>query len=353
MESRLDYLPDSLPSDLVNNSKALINQLYVTYENRPILVKIDSIVSKLNRQEQLAQLTERETDQLQKSYQDVITRPTKSKLYIPGFSWYGIDNQYHNWISRTITGDFGISYRDGRPVAKKIWDAIKVTLLLNGLAIFFAYFISIPTGVYAASNRDGKFDKASSIIFFLLFSLPTFWLATLLLVFLTTPEYGMDIFPTLGLRNLESSAPFWARFWDLAWHLVLPVFCLTYTSLAYVARQVRGGMLEILSQDFVRTAKAKGLNRVQVLWKHAFPNALFPLITLFAAILPAAFAGSFVIEYIFNIPGMGWLTLQSIRGQDWPVVYIIFMLASILTIVGILLSDILYAVVDPRVRFKE
>lgn len=136
-------------------------------------------------------------------------------------------------------------------------------------------------------------------------------------------------------------------------YLILPIICITYPAVAFIARQARGSMLEVLQQEYIKTARAKGLPESKVIWKHAFRNALFPLITLVASVLPAAIAGSVTIEMIYNIPGLGWTMLQSINEQDWPIVFAIMMLGAVLTITGILLSDILYALADPRIKFRK
>jgi len=161
----------------------------------------------------------------------------------------------------------------------------------------------------------------------------------------------MNWFPTGGLGNLAKDAPFWSRFWETAYHLILPVFCVTYTAFAFITRQMRGGMLNELEQDYVRTARAKGLDNNQVTWRHAFRNGLFPIITLLANVLPATLAGSVIVEIIFSIPGMGRLAFNSIFQGDWPVLFTVIMLSAILTLLGNLIADMLYAVADPRVRF--
>ncbi len=187
----------------------------------------------------------------------------------------------------------------------------------------------------------------------MLYSLPVFWIATLLQVFFTTPEYGMDWFPTAGLSELPPTAPFWERLLDQTAHIFLPVVCLTYGSLAFISRQMRGGMLQVLDQDYIRTARAKGLPERRVIWRHAFRNALFPIITLIGSVFPSILAGSVVIEVIFGIPGMGKLTVDAIFARDWPVVFAVLMMASVLTVAGLLVSDMLYAWADPRVRFQK
>ena len=290
---------------------------------------------------------------LRTSYETIKESPTRRKLYVPAFNWYGLDNQYHHWASDFLKGDFGESYLTGQPVADKIWSALKWTLLINGVAILVAYLFSIPIGVYAARRQGKPFDQITSVILFMLHSLPSFWVATLLIVFFTTPEYGMDWFPTFGLGDIPDEASFWDVIRIRAWHMVLPVFALSYGSLAFISRQMRGSMVDVLRQDYIRTAKAKGLKEKTVVWRHGFRNALFPIITMFASVLPASIAGSVVIEVIFNIHGMGKVVVDSIFRDDWPVVYAVLMMASVLTVIGILLADILYAVIDPRVRLGK
>ncbi|MCO6478740.1 MAG: ABC transporter permease [Phaeodactylibacter sp.] len=291
--------------------------------------------------------------ELRGSYEAVKEKARPGLLYVPDIKWYGLDNQYHNWISGFLQFDFGISYYDSRPVADKMKDALFWTVLINGMAILAAYLLSIPLGVFSAIWKGSFFDRSSTIILFILYSLPSFWIGTMLLVFFTTPEYGMDWFPSIGLGNLPPEAPFWDRFWETASHLGLPVFCLAYGALAFISRQMRGGMLNVIRQDYIRTAWAKGLSSRAVIWKHAFRNSLFPIITLFANIFPAVFAGSVAIEVIFNIPGMGKLTIDAITQRDWPVVYTVLMLSAILTMAGILIADVLYALADPRVSYSR
>ena len=174
----------------------------------------------------------------------------------------------------------------------------------------------------------------------------------MLVVFITTPEYGMDWFNT-SLPYCSSTTSFWTCFWSTAANLVLPIFCITYASLAFISRQMRGGMLDVLQQDYIRTARAKGLSENKVVWKHGFRNSLFPIITLFASVFPRAIAGSVVIEIIFNIPGMGKLAFEAITHSNWPVVLAVLMLVAIMTMIGTLVADILYAVADPRISFNQ
>jgi peptide/nickel transport system permease protein len=176
---------------------------------------------------------------------------------------------------------------------------------------------------------------------------------TLLLIFFTTREYGMDFFAGPGLGQVPAGAAWWQKIWLASPHLLLPVLCIAYPALAFIARQMRGSMAAALQQDFVRTARAKGLPEKTVVWRHAFRNALFPVITLIASVFPAAIAGSVAIEYIFNIPGMGWLMLNAILQKDWSIVFTVLMLGAVLTMAGMLVADVLYAAADPRVRFSK
>ncbi len=292
---------------------------------------------------------------LASNYDKIKSESTTFKNYIPAFRWYGFNNQYHRWITNFFKGDFGYSYSDSRPVSSKIWDALRWTVIINFFSILIAYIISIPIGVTTAVRKDSVYDRVSTTLLFILYSLPSFWIGTLLIVFFTTPEYGawLDWFPTGGVTSegIPDDASLWTRFWDVAHHLVLPIFCVTYGSLAYISRQMRGGLLTVVRQDYIRTAKAKGLDEKKIIWKHAFRNSLFPIITLFAYIFPAAIAGSVAIEVIFTVPGMGSLALESIVARDWPVVFTILMFAAILTMIGNLVADIMYAQVDPRVTF--
>lgn len=346
-------LPDSLNSDALIRVRNIPGQLQVRHEDAAISSLLDTLRHYTAQDGRLEQRLGTRVDALIEQYEELKTHPSRYLLYIPSFHWYGFDNQYHHWLSNFFTGNLGRSCKDGRPIFDKITDHLKWTLLINGLAILIAYLLSIPIGVYSAFYRDSRFDRFTTIILFLLYSLPSFWVATLLVIFLTNPTYNMDWFPATGLGNLSSIAPFWDRFWETAWHITLPVFSLAYGALAFISRQMRASVLEVISSDYIRTARAKGLPENKVIWKHAFRNSLFPLITLFASIFPLLIAGSVVIERIFNIPGMGLLLINSINSKDWQVVYAILMMAAVVTILGILIADVLYAMVDPRVKFGK
>ncbi len=261
------------------------------------------------------------------------------------------DYNPNNTFGGFLRFDFGKSYQDKRPISHKIGDAIWWTMLLSIISILLTYLIAIPIGVFSARNNGTTADGIVTTILFMFYSLPNFWIATLLIIFLCQPDY-LDIFPPYGVGNPPEDISFFGMFQIRAYHLVLPLFCWTYPSLAFLSRQMRGGMLSVLRQDYIRTARAKGLEESKVIWKHTFRNSLLPIITLFANVFPRMISGSIVIEVIFTIPGMGSTLFEAIKWPDFPMVFTVVMLAAILTMIGYLIADILYALVDPRITYK-
>ncbi len=310
-----------------------------------VLRDCDLVVSK-------AKVAIKDIDAISRAYESMAERATPWKNYIPAIRWYGTSNQFHRWLVGVLKGDFGISYKDQRPVKEVIASAIKWTLLINLTALVVIYLIAIPAGILMAVKKYSWVDRTLSLIFYALYSLPNFWIATLLIIFLASGLY-LVVFPPYGVQSLPDTAPLKDRILDIAHHMVLPVICLAYPSLAFLARQMRGSMLDVLGQDYIRTAYAKGLPDRKVILKHAFRNSLLPIITLFANVFPFMVSGSFVIEYIFAIPGMGRVSYEGILSRDYPVVYTVVLLVSVMTLIGYLVADVLYAVVDPRITFKR
>lgn len=270
---------------------------------------------------------------------------------------YGLDKPVHEqyllWLKRMATFDFGESYKDHRPVRDKIAQALPATLILNLLSIFFIYLFSIPIGIFSAIRPDSSLEKGMTLFLFFLYSLPSFWIAMLLIMFLGGGEY-LDLFPITGLVSGHfHQLPFWHKIGDLVWHLVLPVFVLTYGGLAFLSRLSRAQLLEVIRQDYIRTARAKGVSEFWVVWKHAFRNSLIPLVTLMGTLLPALIGGSVIVEQLFSIPGMGQLGFEAVLSRDYPTVMAIASIDAMLTLVGILVSDLLYVWVDPRISFKR
>ncbi len=267
--------------------------------------------------------------------------------------FYGLDKplyvQYLSWLKRMAKLDFGRSFApDGRPVIEKIRERIPVTLSLNVISLVLEMGLAIPIGVLAAVRRNSRLDRAITVFVFLGFAVPTFWLA-LLLMYLFGVQLGW--LPVSGLHSLGSDRlGLLAWSWDLAKHLLLPVSIATFGSLAGMSRYMRATMLEVLNQDYITTARAKGLSERVVIWRHAFRNALLPLITLLGFSLPGLIGGSVIFETIFAIPGMGQLFYQGVMGRDYPLVMGILVIGAGLTLIGNLLADVGYALADPRIR---
>lgn len=270
---------------------------------------------------------------------------------------YGLDKpiyvQYAKWIGQIATLDFGTSYRDHRPVVDKIGDALPITLTLNIISILLIYIISVPIGALCALKPRTLFDRLSALGLFVLYSLPTFWVAMMLIIYLAGGDY-LNLFPIVGFESDNASVLSWYD-WigNVAWHIVLPVICLTYGGFAFLSRFSRASVLEVIRQDYIRTARAKGLSEWKVVVRHAMRNALIPLMTISSTLLPALLGGSVIIEQIFSIPGMGRLGFESVLTRDYPVIMAIAFISAFLTLLSILITDILYAVVDPRITFEE
>jgi len=270
---------------------------------------------------------------------------------------YGLDKPiivgYADWLGSFMVLDFGTSRKDGRPVSTRIADALPITLALNIITIIIVYIISIPVGIITSVKKDSAFDRVVSLVMFILYSLPAFWIGLLLLMYFSGGEY-LNIFPLGGIMSDWAEEPgFWRKLLDIAWHLVLPVVTLTYGSFAFLSRYTRANMLEVINQQYITTARAKGLSEARVVFVHAFRNSLVPLVTLMATLLPGLLGGSVIVESIFSIPGMGMLAFESILARDIPVIMAIAAISALLTLVGILIADLMYALVDPRIRLES
>jgi peptide/nickel transport system permease protein len=265
---------------------------------------------------------------------------------------YGLDKplyvQYANWVARFAKLDFGDSYSDGRPVWDKIKERLPVTITINVLELLVAFIVAMPMGIISAVKRNSLLDKSTTVTVFLGFSIPSFWLGLLLMIL-----FGVQLgwLPISGLQSLDASNyGFVALQLDRLRHIVLIVFIGAFGSLAGISRYVRSNMLEVVRQDYIRTARAKGLKERDVIYKHALRNAMMPVITILGLSLPALIGGSVILEYLFAIPGMGQLFWASVTARDYPLVMGNLVIGAFLTLVGNMLADISYAMVDPRVK---
>jgi peptide/nickel transport system permease protein len=267
--------------------------------------------------------------------------------------YWGLDEpvhvQYWRWLKRVAVGDFGISFStDRRPVADKIWAALPITLFLNALSLCLIMAMAIPIGIYSATHPYTLGDRSATVFVFLGFAMPTFWLA-LLCMMLFGAELGW--LPISGLKSLDhESMSFLGRVADRAKHLILPVCIASLTSLAGLSRYMRSSMLEVVRQDYITTARAKGLSERAVIYRHALRNALLPVVTILGLSIPGLIGGSVIFETIFAIPGMGRLFYDGVLMRDYMVVMGVLVMGAVLTLIGNLLADIMYAVVDPRLR---
>ena len=266
---------------------------------------------------------------------------------------YGLDKplyvQYWDWLKRVALLDFGRSFSpDRRPVWDKIKERIGITLSLNIMSLILILAIAVPMGVIAAYRAHSWFDKGTTLFVFFGFSMPSFWLALLLILF-----FGvyLDWLPISGLTSLQfSQFTFWGKVRDLAAHVTLPVLGAAFMGLAGMSRYMRGSMLEVIRQDYITTARAKGLPEGTVIFKHALRNALLPVITILGLSVPGIIGGSVIFETIFAIPGMGQLFYGAVMARDYPLVMAELVIGALLTLVGNLLADVCYALVDPRIR---
>lgn len=268
-------------------------------------------------------------------------------------SIYGLDKplyqQYFQWLSRLLHLDFGVSMSaDPRPVMDKIMERLPLTIAMNGISLLLSFLIAIPLGIISACKQNSVFDRSVTLFVFLGFAMPSFWLALLLMLFL-----GIDLqwFPISGLTSMDYDmmTP-WQKFCDLSMHMALPLLVYTVGGLAGMSRYMRACMLEVMRQDYVLTAQAKGLSRRTVIIRHALRNALLPVITLLGLSIPGLIGGSVIIESIFALPGLGQLFYSAVMARDYTLIMGNLVLGAVLTLLGNVLADVCYGIADPRIR---
>jgi peptide/nickel transport system permease protein len=265
---------------------------------------------------------------------------------------FGLDQPLHTryfvWLGNMLQGDLGNSIRNSTPVSTLILQKLPNTIILTATALVLSLVIAIPVGVYSALRRNSWFDNGATAVSVAAFSMPTFWLALMLILIIAVKfrEWGWPYLPAGGAYDLRAGD----NLPDRIKHLILPAFALAFVDTAGWARYIRSQMLEVLMLDFVRTARAKGLRERAVILRHAFRNAILPLITLLGMALPSLFGGAVIIEQIFSYPGMGNLALTAAINKDYPLVMGTVLFAAVLVLVGNLLADVCLSIVDPRVR---
>lgn len=257
--------------------------------------------------------------------------------------------QYLTWLTKLAVFDLGRSFSpDRRLVKEKIFERLPITVLLNVLSMILILAIAIPLGIVSAVHRGSWFDRITSVFVFIGFAVPTFWLALLMMIL-----FGVQLgwLPISGIRSLNAEyLPLWAAVWDFIRHLIMPILLAAFGGLAGFSRYMRANMLEVIRQDYIMTARAKGLSENVVIYKHALRNALLPVITILGLSIPGLIGGSVIFETIFAIPGMGQLFYMAVMARDYPTVMGILFIGAILTLLGNLIADVSYALADPRIR---
>lgn len=269
---------------------------------------------------------------------------------------YGLDQplylQYWNWLKRIVFLDFGRSFAPhGRPVIQMIRERLPITLALNIIEMLIIVAMAVPIGVTSATRQYSTFDKSTTVFVFVGFATPDFWLAVILQIL-----FGVHLgwLPISGLRlPVWEYLPFWQQQWDFASHLILPITVATFGGLAGFSRYMRQSMLEVIRQDYVQSARAKGLPESVVIGKHALRNAMMPIVTVLGLSLPGLIGGSVIVETIFAIPGMGQLMVQAVWERDYPVIMANLVIVATLTLVANLIADLSYSLIDPRIRVSR
>lgn len=281
-----------------------------------------------------------------------MTAEAKQRL----IGYYGLDKPLHErylqWLRRFVSLDFGVSFSpDRRPIMVKIKETLPITILINALSLLLIFLVAIPIGSYSASHPYSTFDKSLTLFVYVGFAMPTFWLALLTLILFSVQ---LEWLPISGLKSLDfARLTLPGKIWDMISHLILPVLLSAFGGLAGLSRYMRGSMLEVLRQEYITAARSKGLSERDVIYKHALRNALLPVVTILGLSVPGLIGGSVIFEQIFAIPGMGRLFYSGVMSRDYPLVMGILTIGAFLTLVGNLLADISYALVDPRIRRGE
>ena len=266
-----------------------------------------------------------------------------------------LETRFARYWANLLRLDFGVSLVTREPVLATLMEKLRYSLSLSLTSLLLGYLVSIPIGIHSAVNKDSFSDRTTTVTLFMLYSLPSFFVGTLLLFWFSegSTVSWLRWFPIGGWRSPDAlGMTTLGQIGDVAWHLVLPVLCMTYGSFAALSRYMRSGLLGVIHSDYVRTARAKGLPERQVIFTHAVRNGLLPVITLLAGLLPAILGGSVIVEVIFDIPGMGRWLIESIYQRDYNVIMSVQLISTLLVLFGILLSDLGYALVDPRIRYQ-
>lgn len=290
--------------------------------------------------------------------------PTSVSLFNPKISLevkeklekiYGLDKplyiQYFSWLKNLLKFDFGYSLVDGRKVSTKILERVPVTLTINIISLFLIILIALPLGLYSGFRRGSLFDKLTTLFVFIGFAIPSFWLALLLMQSLGVK---LGLFPISGITSIDFEYfPWYRKILDFLWHISLPVLVTCFGSLAGLSRYSREKFLDVLNKEYIRTAKAKGLDSSTIIYRHALKPVLLPVITILGLSIPGLLGGSVIFETIFSIPGIGRLFYTAVMMRDYPLIMGLLVIGAFLTLLGNFLADLSYAWADPRIRYTK
>jgi peptide/nickel transport system permease protein len=349
----LYHLEECRPIFYENDSTRLIYHWLTTQ-----LVKTTEVTMPFLQRLAQSRPYDRKLYRLYQAFVSLCSNQNKFRKYLPVISFHA-DNRFHRFLFGSegfskglLRGDLGISWQTRQPVAERIMSSLKWTFILSFLALIFSLAISFTAGMKSGLLPGSLFDKMASAILFFFYSIPAFWLAVLLLMCFSNPHV-LQWLPSAGVHppgGFPADASWIDRLIGTLPYLILPVVCLVIPSLAFLSRALRAAVIEVASQNFILMARARGLSRKTIVRKYIFRNVLPTVITLLALAIPALFSGSVVIETIFSIPGIGWLTHQAVQHQDFPLLYGLFLVSGILTLLSFAIADWLHRLIDPRLK---
>lgn len=348
VETKIAQLPDSLPQKRPLNAE--ISKLFSQFN----FDTLSFVFKRMHAQTNTLPEMEPWVDSLEAASSAVLNQKTPQKLWLPAFYWNGTLNRYHQWLSHFLRGDWGRSRSMDRPIWQELRPALWASMTLSVISISLAYLIAIPLGVFLARYRKHWIDPLIQSLLLFFYAMPMFVLGALITGLFVSDAAVFPLIRSFSINPLEGSGKYaliW--FFENMPVMMLPVLVILLHALAILTLQMRGGILEVIGQDYIRTAWAKGSDARKVYWTHALRNAIFPVIATFSSLFPAIFAGTVIVERLFNIYGLGSKTISAIQNADYPMLFIIVLLTALISVVANLLADLLFAYLDPRIRFTQ
>lgn len=348
--STIDQLSKKLSNQEISQKAELLRALFLAKSDAAHSPQLDSLALKMESPALQAEINT--ITSLQKEF--AAAKPNADML-IPVIRWNGTDNRFHRMITRIFSNEKNISLIDSRPVWKKIREALGYTLSVNLLAFVLSVLVSYRLAIWLNLNAGRTRARITGGLLFVMYTMPAFWVGSMLLMFFSSSTYSslLNWFPPGGVGDPGPTDGFLDVLGVRLYHYILPVFCISYPVIVFLTTHLRDGIAETSGEQWAVTARAKGLDEGTTLKKHVLVNAVFPYITLLGNMIPSIFAGSVIIEVLFNIPGAGRLAYQSIISRDWPVLFNIILISGIVTVLAQILTDVVYASLDPRIKHNR